>query len=189
MRYAALLMVGVLVVPSGACEDGGTGPDGGEAVIEGRIESTTTLARSGPAATSAQTAQASTVEVVSVASGGSATVLAEATADASGDFRVEGVPAGRTDLIVVARNESGAEVGRVIAHGETEAQAVTVVAPINAETSVEGGAFVDLRADGRAEVAANSGGLAAFVRMSRAEAEAVASSESAVEGVAEGYAE
>lgn len=186
MRHRALLLTAVLAVATSACDDGGmTGPEG-DGVIEGRIESTV-AAEGGTTASAAQELQATEVAVARVGSGGSLEVLADAAVDGS-TFRIEGVPAGRTSLVVVARAEGGAEVGRALVHGETEADDTLVVAPINPETTVEGTVFAALMAGGHEEAARNTGGLAAFVRMSDAEAEATLTSSTQLEAVADAFA-
>lgn len=190
MWYRTLFIAGAMLVAASACDDGseGTGPEG-RAAIEGRVD----LAGGGPAAasgpTAATVAQASTAAVMQVGAGGAPQLLAEADIEASGHFRVGDVPEGRTGLIVVVRDEAGAELGGVLVHGETEVDVTTFVAPVDAETTVESRAYIQLGADGEVEAAQNSGGLAAFVRLSGPESDGLASSSEGVRLVADAFAE
>ena len=172
-----------------ACGDDSSPTDPGDddggptasAVVVGSVESTVSGgggAASGPAGAPASDAE--TVAVASVAADGSVTVHATADVDASNDFR--DAPA-----LVIARSSSDDPIGRVMVHGETEANTTTTVAPIDAETTVEALAWAELRASGE-PAAENRGGLALFVRMDGPEAEATAQSSAHVDAVADAYA-
>lgn len=188
---------------AGCGDDAPMGPGGGgasSAVVAGSVQETSgsasriasaTTAAPGPAsATSDATSSASaaTAAVASVNASGDLETMAEADVQADGTFRIEDVPAGRSGLVVVARSDEGAEVGRVLVHGETRAGAVTTVSPITLETTVEGHLYSELRADGEDEAADNSGALALFVRMDDETAASVLSSSGSIDALASAYA-
>lgn len=186
-----------------ACGDGGesiSGPgDGsgddpgqdGQASVAGRVADGGSGSGDVAASVRAQTVagDAETAAVARVRSDGSLETLAEAEVRADGSFRIDGVPAGETDLVVVARGSGDDEIGRVVVHQETRADATVTVAPINAETSVEGETYARLRAEGSGQAADNSGGLALFVRMDRPAAAAALDSHGRIGAVADAFVE
>lgn len=174
-----------------------TGPEVGSrqfSTVEGRVESTNQTASSdissvtaaNTASSGAAAADASTVAVAHVRTDGSLEVLAEAEVAADGRFSVDDVPAGRSDLVVVARTDGGAEVGRVLVHGETEADAVVITAPVNAETTVEGHVFATLKEAGVPEQIRSTAQVALLVHMSESTAAEVAASAQAIQEVSDG---
>ncbi len=131
---ASLLTFGLLVFAGCDSESGVTPPsDEDSAVLVGSVES----ANSGSAQMmSGQATEATTVAAGTVNSDGSLDVVATAEVSADGTFRIEGVPANRSGLVVRAESDAGAEVGRVFVHATTQAETETAVAPINASTTL-----------------------------------------------------
>jgi hypothetical protein len=175
-----------------ACEEDGTGPEDGTATVQGSVEETTpaasasgaSLAQAGPQM--APGTDAETVAVVEIDANGSFTELASAEVEADGSFSVEEVPAGRSDLAVVAY-VGDRVAGQVLIHERTTNGAVVVTAPINYETTVEARAYSEMRASGRGS-ASTASEVSLFIHMQGPEAEAVATSDAEVEAVAEGVA-
>lgn len=169
----------------------GTGGQDGQASVAGRVEGGGSGSANAAASVRTQTiaGEAETAAVARVRSDGSLETVAEADVGADGRFTVDGVPAGEGDLVVVARGSDDAELGRVIVQETTRADATVTVAPINAETSVEGETFARLRADGSGAAADNSGGLALFVRMEPQVAAATAGSGARVQAMADAFVE
>ena len=156
---------------------------GGSATVEGRVEQTTPApAPTQSAPQQAPGTSAQSVAIVQVQADGSLTELARASVEADGSFRVEGVAAGRDNLEAVAYADGGV-VGRVLIHERSRAGAVIVTAPINYETTVEGAAYSELRAEGDVSGAAASE-LALFVQVDGASAAAAAVSEAEARAVA-----
>lgn len=194
------IVTGLAVLALAACGDDGTDPTGpgddsgaDQATVRGSIENTTEPESSAAASAassqgqSGAAAQASTVAVAAVESSGSLDVLAEADVQADGTFVVEDVPAGRSGLVVSARNGSGDEVGRVLVHGETRSGATVRTEPVTAETTVEGRVRTRMVAEGASEEVRSSGTIALLIRMDEATAADVAASGSAVAEVAAAY--
>jgi len=195
----------LLGVFAGGCDgndDSITQPDPGDepaptafATIEGSVEETTEVAASRapsslafapmrPRASRAD--EAATVAAAEVRADGSLEFLAEADVGADGRFTIEEVPTGRTNLVVAARSEAGEEVGRVLVHGETRADAALSTTPINAETTVEGLVFATLAASGAPAEVRDAAQLALLLRMEESTAADVASSAQAIQEVAGG---
>ncbi|TVP56007.1 MAG: hypothetical protein EA351_09345 [Gemmatimonadales bacterium] len=129
---AIALAGAVLALP--ACDSDPSGSNGDRSsVLVGTVEGGEAggMMAAGQGATQASVASAGTLR-----GDGSLDILAEAQVSADGSFRIEGVPAGRAGLVVRAESDSGEEVGRVIVHQETIAEAETSVAPINASSSL-----------------------------------------------------
>lgn len=193
-KFAFPLAAAVVVV---ACGDDATGPGFDDAAVNGQVQETsdpqsTSSAPATSAASPQRTAsqpEAETVVVGAVQADGSLDVLAEAEVEADGSFRVEDVPAGRADLVVVARSEAGADVGRVLIHGETGSGAEIEVEPIDASTTVRGRVHAELHASGRSDAARTSGELALFLRLDDATADAVVASGTQIQAMADAYAE
>jgi len=192
-----LMTASVMAVTAAACDTGddlmGPGADPSPATVEGRVEEDGSTASSGSSSPPANTApsavasgEAATAAVAYVRGDGSLEVLAEADVNADGSFSITDVPAGRSDLVVVARGSGGSEVGRVLVHGETESGAVITTAPINAETTVEGRVFARLKSEGVPEEDRATGRLALLIHMSEATAAEVAASADALAAVSEG---
>jgi hypothetical protein len=118
--------------------DGG----GSAATIVGRLEA------EAPADAGAMTTAAELVEVAQVDPDGSLSRLAEASLDADGSFRVEGVPVERESLVVVARDASALSVGGVLVSGRTSTNGVIEVAPIDVSSTLEARVFERVRAHG-----------------------------------------
>jgi len=187
--YAWFWVLGVIVV-AGCDADGSLDPAGGLAgTVVGRIESTGAISATAvPNVSYSMVSGTSEADVVVAAprADGSLDVLAEGRADASGRYRVEGVPAGRDRLVVVAK--SGArELGRAIVHERIQAQAEAVAEPITAASTVRAMVFSEVIASGTAAQAVNTAELAMFVRMDEGTARAVAASRADVQAIARGY--
>jgi hypothetical protein len=120
---------------------------------------------------------------VQVRGDGTFAQLATASVEADGSFEVRDVPAGRSDLAVVAY-AGGQVVGGVLIHETTRSGAVIVTAPINHETSVEAGAYSQVRAEGSSGSASE---LALLVHVQGTSAEMLASSTAEIDAVADGY--
>lgn len=195
VRAPALATLMALAVS--ACDDDTTGPPDPQegAVVTGEVAETseTESATQGQWAgeeAAAQEAQAEAVAVARVRSDGSLETLAEAEVDADGRYRVEGVPAGHADLVLVARSEGGAEAGRVVLRAESRTDAEIRAAPITAETTAEGLVFAELRASGEVSRGDETGELALFLRMEGdAPAQVAAEGGAAVEALAQAYVE
>ena len=172
------------------CADDTTGPSaGGESSVQGRVEETAPPASS-PSASGperAPAANARTVSVVQIQADGSFTALATADVDAGGSFTVQGVPAGRAELAVVAYTDGGAEVGGVLIHEATRANVTIVTAPINGETTLEARAYSRFRASASGE-ASTSSELSLFTHASSSSAEAAAASQAEIDAIAAAYA-
>ncbi len=173
------------------CADDGTGPSfGSQAIVRGRVEQTTPppspsgSAPAAPAATSSSSAQ--TVAVMQVEADGSLTELATAQVEADGSFTVEGVPASRSDLEVVAYHD-GESVGSVLIHEESLAGDTIEVEPIDAETTLEARTYSDVRKSSPGG-ASTSSELALLVHADGASAETAASSQAEIDAVATAYA-
>jgi hypothetical protein len=181
-------ILGLVVAAAVAACDDGVGLTHGTATVRGSVETTSEPA---PAGESAATTSPSpvpgpdpqTVAVVQVTASGRLSELATASVAADGSFEVNGIPAGRSDLAVVAYAD-GQAVGSALIHETSRAGAVIVVAPIDHETSVEAGAYAQVRASG--EVGSSSE-LALLVQLRGPSAAAVAASEAEIEAVAAGY--
>jgi hypothetical protein len=184
---SSITLVAALAVA--ACgDDASTNPNGDDdAIIDGRVEQTAPTATpsgvSGPARTAAQ---AQTVAVVSFQGNGSLTTLATADVEADGSFRIEGVPADREDLAVVAYVD-GQNAGGVLVHQRTRAGTVTTVAPIDYQTTVAARVYGELKAMGEASASSDSE-AAVFVRVNGPHAEAILSSGAELMAVANGFA-
>lgn len=147
-----------------ACSDDGTGPDpdpGQQASIQGRVEQTAPEGVAYPTSSAVRagasgSVTAKTVTVASVNSDGSLDALAQADVLTDGSFVIDDVPTGRENLVVVARSESGENVGRVLVHGRTEANTTLTTAPINYETSVRALAYSSMKARGEADMSSSA---------------------------------
>jgi hypothetical protein len=185
-KILGLLMMAALA----ACDDGVSPSEHGSASVQGSVESTRDPAapEPAPAGEAAPPSPApgptpETVSVVQVRGNGTFAELATASVDFDGTFAVEGVPAGRSDLAVLAY-AGGEVVGSVLIHETSRAGAVIVAAPINHETTVEAEAYARVRAEGDAGSASE---LSLLVHMQGAAAERVAASAAEIEAVAAGY--
>jgi len=177
----------VMAAALAACDDG-VSPGAGTATVEGSVETTSEPAPArepGPTASPspAPADDAETVAVVQVRADGTFAELATASIEADGSFEVHGVPAGRSDLAVLAY-AGGQVVGGVLIHETSRSGAVIVAAPINHETSVEAGAYSQVRAEGNGGSASE---LALLVHLQGARAEMIASSAAEIDALAEGY--
>ena len=169
------------------CDDGPSEPDM-DASVQGQIEETTPppseAQQSAPQQAPASDAQ--TVAVVQIQSDGSFTELATADVAAGGSFTVEGVPAGRADLAVVAYAD-GTAVGSVLIHEESRGGATIVTAPISHETTLEARAYSELRASGGGS-ASGSAELSLFIHGDDVATETAASSGAEIAAAASAYA-
>lgn len=176
-----------------ACGDGTTGPDlSVDASVQGRIEETTPSDSTSSSSSSSAPQRASGTGVQTVAVGqiladGSFVALASADVDASGSFVAEGVPAGRSDLAVVAYAD-GEAVGSVLIHEKSRAGVTIIAAPIDAETTFEARTYTRVRASSSGE-AASASELSLFVQADGAMAGAAAASAAELDVAAEAYAE
>jgi hypothetical protein len=178
----------VAAVVVAACDDGMSPPAQGTATVQGSVETTSEPATVGSPGSSSSPNRApgprpETVAVVQLAANGAFVELASASVAGDGSFEVHGVPAGRSDLAVVAY-VSGQAAGSVLLHETSRAGAVIVAAPINYETSVEVGAYSHVRAAGGPGSASE---LALLVHLPGSGAATVAGSEVEIDAVASGY--
>lgn len=198
-RCRGPVLATALAVALAACSDDPMGPDSDSdgAAVAGEVAETT-QPESGAegqwagdgAAGSAQQAEAKTVAVARARADGSLDVVAEADVAADGSYRVEGVPAGHADLVVVARSGANAEVGRVVLREESRTDAEIRAAPITARTTAEGKAFAELRASGEVSRGDETGELALFVQMEGdAAAQVAAEGGARVKALADAYVE
>lgn len=191
MRRPALAMLMAALAVTGACESDEndmTGP-GGDATVTGRIEATVEEGASGAQTAPAAAAAAEAISVVVARLSGNSAALenvAEGTVD-GGSYEVSGVPAGLSGLVVVALDAGAFDVGRAMVHGETVGEATAVVAPINAETTLEALVLASLRSRGFSGPAANTGGIDAFVRVGTPEALAIRASSTQLRATADGF--
>ena len=206
-RHPLFNLLPALALSTGlaACDDNGemiTDPNGDDpaatSAVEGSVENTHSSPNSsalpaphsstGSGTTPETTAgaEAATAAVAQVQSDGSLEFLAEAEVEADGTFRVEDVPANRSDLVVVLRAEDEAEVGRVLVHGETEAGVTLVTEPVNANTTVAGHVYGNLVDAGVAQEVRSTAHLALLLRMEESTAAEVAASAQAIQEVATG---
>jgi hypothetical protein len=123
------------------------------------------------------------VSVVQVRANGTFAELATASVELDGSFQVDSVPAGRSDLAVLAY-AGGEVVGGVLIHETSRAGVVIVAAPIDHETTVETEAYARMRAEGDDGSASE---LSLLVHVQGAAAERVAASAGEIEAVAAGY--
>lgn len=184
----AIGVLATLLTLAGCGDDSSVAGVDMQASVEGRVEETSSPpsapARSAPQQAPAGSAQ--TVAVVQVQSDGSYTELATADVDGSGAFTVTGVPAGRSDLAVVAYAD-GRDVGSVLIHEETRAGATIVAAPIDAETTLEARAYSRFRASTSGE-ANSSAEMSLFVHGDGFASETAASSQAEIDAMAAAYA-
>jgi hypothetical protein len=181
----------VMVAALAACDDGMSPNEHGTASVQGSVESTREPAPEREPAPSGEAAPPSpapgptpeTVSVVQLRGNGTFAELATASVAFDGSFDVEGVPAGRSDLAVLAY-AGGEVVGGVLIHETSRAGAVIVAAPINYETTVEAEAYARVRADGDDGSASE---LSLLVHMQGSAAQRVATSAAEIEAVAAGY--
>jgi len=181
-------ILGLVVAAAVAACDDGVGLTNGTATVRGSVETTSqpAPASEGTVARSPSPApgpEPQTVSVVQVTASGRLAELATASVEADGSFQVSGIPAGRSDLAVVAYAD-GQAVGSALIHETSRAGGVIVVAPIDYETSVEAGAYAQVKASGEA---GSSSELALLVQLRGTSAAAVAASEAEIDAVAAGY--
>lgn len=177
-RLGGILVMGLALLMLAACDDSSsTGPGDEISTIEGSVESSSRTS-------GAQ--EASAVAAAAVNADGSLDVLAEAEIQADGSFTIEGVPAGRSGLVVTAEASDGEEVGRVLVHGETEGGATITTEPINGETTVEGLVHSRLSAAGVDAEVRNTARLALLIRIDESTVSEVAASAQAIQEVAAG---
>jgi hypothetical protein len=181
-------ILGLVVAAAVAACDDGVGLTHGTATVRGSVETTTEPAPASGAATTSSPSQApgpeaQTVAVVQVTASGRLTELATASVEADGSFEINGIPAGRSDLAVVAY-AGGQAVGSVLIHETSRAGAVIVAAPIDYETSVEAGAYAQVKESGET---GSSSELALLVQLRGTSAAAVAASTAEIDAVAAGY--
>lgn len=160
-RFAALALT--LALPIAACDSTPTGSSSADdSVIAGSIHSSASESPEAAAGSSPLAAQgaadAETVVAGEVASGGGFHAFAEGRVEADGSFRIEDVPAGRSDLVVVAYGEGDTEVGSVVLHEETRTGVEHRTHPIDARSTFQARTFAKVRARdgggmGAAEVA------------------------------------
>lgn len=191
-RTALALTTALTATTMLGCGEDGTSPDtDGQARIQGRIEQTVpeasayTVARSGIGAASASTS-AKTVAVAEVTASGGLNTLAEAGVDATGSFVVEGVPANRENLVVVAKTEAGEIVGRAMVYGRTAAGAVITAPPVTYESSLQAIAYAELKAAGKADM--TSAAEVALLMNANSTASAAVLANQEVEAAADGIA-
>lgn len=171
-----------------ACGEDGVGPSDSPATVQGRVEETPPSSQSSQGSAPQQThgSAVQSVAVVQVEADGRLTELATAHVEADGSFTVDGVPAGRRDLAVVAYGD-GRIAGRVLIHEESRPGAIIVAGPIDYETTAEARTYSELKSDGG--TSAGSGAeLSLFLHVDHATAEAVATSQLEAGAVADAFA-
>ncbi len=138
-----------------ACDSGSSGTDpSGDAVLVGSVQEAPgaeASAQSAPIAFSNHTAEVQTVSAGYIRADGHFQAVAEAQVSAGGSYRIEGVPAGRSDLVVRAWNEAGTSVGEALVYGETRSGAELRVPDITARSTAEARVETRLRASGHAD--------------------------------------
>jgi hypothetical protein len=138
-----------------ACDSGSSGMDpAGDAVLVGSVQAAPGAesgAQSASTAFSGHLAEVRTVSAGYVRADGHFQAVAEAQVQTDGAYRIEGVPAGRSDLTVRAWNEAGASVGEALVYGETRSGAELRVPDITARTTAEARVEARLRASGHAD--------------------------------------
>lgn len=173
-----------------ACDDTPTTPDfdaDNSAVVEGRVDETTPSQSSAAGPQKAPGTAAQTVSVVQISSSGEYSELASADVQADGTYRVDSVPAGRTNTAVVAYVD-GRAAGEVLIHSEIESQATVRAAPITYETTMQTRAYARVVASGRADQTSSTE-LALFLHANGSELEALLASDAELDAVADGSAE
>lgn len=175
----------ILLLPLAACDSDPAGTEEGSAVVVGTVESTQGAAA--PAAApgpSASFGEAHTVAIGRFNSSGAFQSMAEGAVDAAGDFRIEGVPAGHANLVIVAQGEAGAEVGRAVLHEETRAGVEHPSHPVNATSTLHARVWGSTPAAGSQGM--SSAELALFIHADASRAEQTAESETQVQAIASG---
>jgi hypothetical protein len=196
LRPPALALLGATLFLAG-CSDGNTSLDpASDAVLTGRVDGAPGEVGSGAQGSSAPgsdapaaafTADVRTVTAGYVRGNGTFEVAAEAELEADGSYRIEGVPSGRSDLVVQARSASGAALGSALVWAETRSGAETRVPPINARSTTEARVEARLRASGSLDPATRAE-LALLLALD-AGADASATSEAELEALAQAFAE
>jgi len=148
-RVGAVLLI--LALPSlvGGCDGSGSVDVVSDAAVSGSLQEAPG-AEGAPSGSSA-TGSAESVAVGSIRSDGTLDVMAQGEIGANGSFRIEGIQAGRADLVVQARNEAGVAVGEVLVLETTRSGAETRVHPITARTTTQARVETRLRASGRSD--------------------------------------
>jgi len=150
-RTAMPLMIAAALTLTTGCDSVTSrvsGPDSGQAVVAGQITSTPGPAGAPLATTAEDDGGATTVVIGDVSLSGSFQPLAEASVDAGGNFRIERVPAGRTNLIVSARSASGLELGSVVLLEETRSDAEHHTQPIDARSTLHARVWSEIKSSG-----------------------------------------
>lgn len=148
MQHPALRSLLVLAAAASlaACDDEGTGPES-PATVQGVVEQTTPGTAETGSPPAAPGTDAGTVVVAQIEGGGSLTALAEGEVDAEAAYVVQGVPAGREDLAVIAY-VGDRQAGRVLVYEATSGGGTLGLAPITYETTAEGRAWSSVKAEG-----------------------------------------
>ena len=180
----ALLLAGVLVLATG-CDSITSRVSGSEAtaIVVGQLGELP-----GTAASGAESAdEAMTVVLGDVTLSGSFRPLAEATVDAEGRFRIRGVPAGRTNLIVSARTGSGAELGRAVLLEETRGGEEHELHPIDARSTLHARTWAHIQSSGSSSAPwMGPAELALFVDFDPELAAGLSVSQAVIAAIAEG---
>jgi len=188
-------VVWILALGAGlaACDSGSlSGPAGGSAVVIGTFQAggepvSATPARSpspsGPAAQAE--AAARTVVVGEVTNNGRFVSLAEANVNANGEFRIDSLPSGRSELLIRARNEAEAEIGSVVLHEITVAGAEHRAHPITSRSTVHARVWTEMRASGQGSTPMESAELSLILHFSSEAAARSATSSSSIRAIAD----
>lgn len=171
-------------LPLAACDSDPTGTAEGHAVVVGSVESSQAAAASSGDGPTAASGEARTVAIGRITSAGAFQSMAEAEVDASGSFRIEGVPSGHANLVVVARGEADAEVGRAVLHAETRAGAEHRAHPINANSTLHARVWARMISSGAGSQAMGPAELALFVHADASAAAGTHGSDSQVDALA-----
>lgn len=181
-RFMGTAIAAFMTISLAACDQTPTGMDvsGDGAVVVGQVQSESASMQAAPANSTSESANVSgsaqTVVIGEFRSTGQFTALAEAQVDANGNFRIEGVPADRRELVIMARNSAGAEVGRVVLHEETRARTEHRAPPMNARSTLHGRVWGQMKANGQSQM--GSAELALFLDL-RSDAATSASADAA----------
>jgi hypothetical protein len=165
-----------------------SGPDDGEAVVMGQIASTPGTANAALATATADedAAVATTVVIGDVSLSGSFQALRQADVDAGGNFRIERVPAGRTNLIVSARSASGVELGSVVLLEETRSDAEHRTQPIDAGSTLHARVWSEIKSSGSSSAPwIGPAELALFIHADADVAAGAAASSAAIRAIAD----
>jgi hypothetical protein len=189
MSARTLAVALVLALFPLACDSDPTSPSNGngenDAVVVGAVAPSSSAAEG----TAWSHGGAHTVAIGELSAAGSVQTVAEGQVEADGTFRIEGVPVGRTNLVVVARSNADAEVGRVVLHEETAAGTEHRTHPIDANSSLHARVWAQMRASASSGDEMHPAELALFIHADAGAAAEALQSSAAVAAIAQGAVE